>query len=252
MTVRRSAAPPGSTRGDHLAPVRPVHPMHPVHPVRPGSTAARAVAALCVAAPLVLAGCAAQPPGRPPAQPTVVHHGLFVEYESVDELLAAADAVVAGTIVGERSELVVLPPPEYSGSDPETNPTLGAEPATDGEPPAYPDLPPHGEPTALVYTVYDVEVSDAAQGPLSPGDTVEVRLVGGELDGVLHVWDGVEHPEVGEEYAFFLTDVTGDRAEALNPTQSLFRERPDGAFEAVTRTAPRARELASEVGLALD
>lgn len=199
----------------------------------------RAATTLVVAS-LVAVGCAAPTPPPPPAQPTVVHHGLFVEYESVDELVAAADAVIEGTIVGERSELVLLAPPEYSGSEPETNPSLDADRAGDDEP------------TALVYTVYDVEVSDAAHGPLTSGDTVEVRLVGGELDGVLHVWDGVEHPAVGEEYAFFLADVEQGRAEALNPTQSVFRQVADGDFEAVTRSAPRARELAAEVGLALD
>ena len=200
----------------------------------------RAAALGLVLAPVLAVGCAAPAPAPPTAQRTVVHHGLFVEYESVDELVAAAGAVVAGTITGARAELVVLPPPEYSGTVPETNPSLDAEP--DGE----------DEPTTLVYTVYEVDISDAPHGPLAVGETVEVRLVGGELDGVLHVWDGVEHPSVGEEYAFFLTDVEGKQAEALNPTQSMFRERTDGDFEAVTTTAPRARELAEEVGLALD
>ena len=204
-------------------------------------SATAAAAAFVVLAPLV-GGCAAPPPTPPPAQPTIVHHGLFVEYESMAELVEAADAVVEGTIVGERPELVVLAPPEYSGTDPESNPLLDAEPG-DGV---------DAEPTVLVYTVYDVEVSDAAHGPLSTGDTVEVRLVGGEMDGVHHVWEGVEHPHVGEQYAFFLADVESGEAEALNPTQSVFRETDDGAFEAVTKTAPRATELANDIGLALD
>lgn len=198
----------------------------------------RLTATACGSILLVAVGCA--PPAAPPGQPTVVHHGLFVEYESVDELAAAADAVVEGTIVGERSELVVLPPPQYSGTDPESNPSLDAEPGD------------QDEPTVLVYTLYDVEVSDAARGPFAAGDTVEVRLVGGEIDGVLHVWEGVEHPSVGEDYAFFLADVGSGQAEVLNPTQSVFRELADGDFEAVTRSAPRARELAEEIALALD
>src|SRR5690606_37285959 len=158
---------------------------------------------------------------------------------------AAADAVVTGVILAKQSELVVLAEPEFTGTDPETNPTFGApEPA---EP---------AEPAAFVYTVYDVEVTEAVQGRFEVGERIEVRLVGGEHGAELHVWDGVVHPDVGETYAFFLYDIEGSGAEALNPTQSLYLEVADGEFEPVSRSAHAVSEIAedleAELGLALD
>lgn len=211
---------------------------------RPGTT-------LVVLAAVVvgLAACAAptQPaPTQPdPAEssgPRIIEHfGLFLEYGSAEELAAAADAVVSGVILDKHTELVVLEEPEFTGSDPESNPNFGA-PEPEVEP----------EPAAFVYTVYEVEVSEAVQGRYDVGDVVEVRLVGGEHGAELHVWDGVEHPDVGESYAFFLRDVEGGEAEALNPTQSLFLEVADGEFEPVSPFARAAEEIADELGVALD
>lgn len=209
----------------------------------------------------VVVGLGACAPAAPDPAPdtdglrVVEHFGLFVEYGSAEELAAAADAVVTGVILAKQSELVVLAEPEFTGTDPETNPTLDApEP---GEP---------AEPAAFVYTVYDVEVTEAVEGRFAAGERIEVRLVGGEHGAELHVWHGVVHPEVGETYAFFLSDIEGSgdegsgasgvEAEALNPTQSLYLEVADGEFEPVSRSAHAVSEIAEdledELGLALD
>jgi len=127
----------------------------------------RLAATLGVLAVVVgLGACAPAAPGPDPAGPRIVEHlGLFVEYSSAEELAAAADAVVTGVILGKQSELVVLAEPEFTGTDPETNPTFGApEPA---EP---------AEPAAFVYTVYDVEVTEAVQGRFEVGERIVIPI----------------------------------------------------------------------------
>ncbi len=204
----------------------------------PSAAGAVVLVALAVA---VVGGCASQDAGPTASRLTTVeHHGLFVEYDSVDELMAAADAVVTGTVLDGHTELIELEPPEYTGTDPVTNPSLGAP---EGE---------EVEPSVFVYTVYDVEVTEAVQGHFEEGDRIRVRLVGGQHGDELHVWGGVVHPAVGETYAFFLSDVEPDEAEALNPTQSLFLEVADGEFAPLSRTVPLGVELASDLGVALD
>ncbi|NLF04234.1 MAG: hypothetical protein GX593_04430, partial [Actinomycetales bacterium] len=191
-------------------------------------------ALLAAAVLLASSGCASgegQGPTTAP-HPTVTHHGLFVEYGSVAELEGAADAVLVGEVLSATPELVELAPPEYAGTDPEANPTLGAPE------PGDPDYE-AAEPDEFVYTVYEVAVVEGVEGRFAAGDRVQVRLVGGLWDGVLHEWHGVTHPDVGETYAFFVSDVeAGDGAEAveaLNPTQSMFRELSDGDFEPLSR-----------------
>jgi len=176
---------------------------------------------------------------------TVTHHGYFVEYETVDALLAAADTVVTGVVLDRRTELIELEEPEFTGTDPVSNPTFGAPGPGD---PGYEEP----EPSVFVYSIYDVEVDQPVEGRYEAGDRIEVRLVGGQLDGELHVWTDVVHPVVGESYAFFLSDLAPGEAEALTPVQGLFRELADGEFAPLSRTSERAVTIADDLGLALD
>lgn len=160
----------------------------------------------------ILAGCASDPV-------EVRHEGLFVSYDTMDSLASASDAVVLGRVIDSTTESVVLPPPTYSGTDEETNPLVGVDQSATEQ-----------ESQPIVFTYYEVEITDPAASGYTAGERIQVRVLGGTYKNVKHVWSGIAPLERGKSYAFFLHELSGQVAEPTNPQQSVYERTGDGRF----------------------
>lgn len=182
---------------------------------------------LCIA---LLSACAA-----PIAEEVVHYEFLSVEYDSAQQLYSRADAVVEGVVIGSTVERIDLGVPAFEGEDPVRNPYAGVE----GEP--------NELDTTIVFTVYQVEIVNARTGRYQRGDVVDVRLAGGELDGVTYVSEASPTLTRGSTYAFFLHDLSAGSAEPLNPTQSVYRRSAAGGFQSATQGNALARDITGDL-----
>ena len=123
-------------------------------------------------------------------------------YHGVEELAGAADYIIHGKVIGKACEWRVI-------SQPATELYLNPEDV----PPEEPDL----------VTVYTVQVLDSFLPTAEAGTTMEVMLMGGETDTVIHRFEGIPELLVDEEYVFFLSksSLFENTGWPLNPTQGI-------------------------------
>lgn len=155
----------------------------------------RASLVVLAAIPLFSAGCDGSSASGP-----VVYEAEYLTYESLDDLWDAADLVVtASTSQGPTVRRLDI---EGSGK--------GEEAGEEGD----------------VYTVFVVEVGHVWKGSASPGETLEVKQLGGLYEGVQYVEEGQATLSRDQNYVLFLVefpDFPGVPASLLNPSQGQYR-----------------------------
>ncbi|MDO5633750.1 MAG: hypothetical protein Q4G34_02575 [Micrococcus sp.] len=150
----------------------------------------------------------------------------YPHYTLASEVREAAEAVVVGTVTEVRAEEI-----DIFGEPGATAPAGSTEPEW------------------LVYTIYTVSVENTLQGDLTPGDTVEIAVMGGSLPD--HVTNVPGSPELTRGSTYLLMVGQGGTYPGLiNDTEGAFLLREDGTLEPVEETTlpdQEVRVLAAEV-----
>lgn len=178
-------------------------------------------AAACVFIAM-LTGCSVPSPER------IVYSADYISYESAEELIEDASAIIVGVV--ESSEVrkvnIELDP---RSSDPELNPQAGADDVL--------------EDATLVYTVHSVRVTDVIKGDAGRGDLIEVKQLGGDLDSQRYSEEGSTFLKQAGTYALYLQTFDGIPASLLNPTQATYEATADGGFQSVSADNPIAADV---------
>ncbi|MFT4108104.1 hypothetical protein, partial [Propionicimonas sp.] len=98
----------------------------------------------------------------------------YPTYDTLDDAVAAADVVVRGTWITSADD-VLEPDVSNMDGDAASNPQFGATPTEQGI-----------EDLQVPVTTSTVEVNDVLKGSIQPGQSIQVRQLGGKLDGVTY------------------------------------------------------------------
>ncbi len=157
------------------------------------------------------------------------YHPMYPEYANAEDLTTAATDIVIGVVESSEVRKIDITAPSDS-KDPAENPTLGAEgDALDG---------------IYVYTVLQLRVEDVRKGDHAPGDVIEIKQLGGSIDGKTYVEEGATALSVGSTYGLFLMSFRGAPASLLNSSQASYLQDETGTFTPVTANNPIAAEVA--------
>jgi hypothetical protein len=134
---------------------------------------------------------------------TVVVSTDSPKYSSIEELSKKANTVIEGTILSSKVEELndVI---TTNIQDPKQNPG-GATPTSKN-----------------VYTVYTVKVSNSYKGSVQPGNTIEIKQLGGESNNKTYILeDGIKFV-ANKKYVMFLETYKNSPASLLNSIQSCY------------------------------
>ncbi|MFL1378321.1 hypothetical protein [Nocardiopsis protaetiae] len=166
---------------------------------------------------LALAACAAPDATETAADDVVVYHPDYPVYDTPEDLLTSADLVVEGIITSSSvREIDILLPPE-EGLDPAADPASG--------------VPDPEEEALLVFTVHEVQVTSVVSGDAEVGETIEIKQLGGVLDGVEYIEPGAVALEAGRPHLLFLSGVYDVPFSLINAHQGAYSVESDGGFE---------------------
>lgn len=159
---------------------------------------------LCFAVMIVTVGCSTGKVNVQQQEKLVARvYGDYPEYSSVDELAEKADVIIEGTVVNSRLEEIddlIAPLGQDEKFKPNEQPQSSKK----------------------IYTVYTIKVSDAFKGVIKPGETIEVKQIGGEGENVIYVADESVEFVQNKKYIMFLTTYENSPATLLNPIQSSY------------------------------
>ncbi|SNS83000.1 hypothetical protein SAMN05446037_10235 [Anaerovirgula multivorans] len=172
---------------------------------------------ICCNMILTLIGCSTQNTNVKQEEKLItVVHADYPYYPSIDALAERATTVIEGTIVDSRVEEI----------DDRTKVDLGVEGEIDDRMNPSKDTPP----SIRVYTVYTVKVSNTYKGDVKPGETIEVKQIGGESKTMVYKVeneeDNVKFVE-GKKYVMFLSTYENSPATLLNPIQACYSYEED-------------------------
>ncbi|CAL9547253.1 hypothetical protein SUDANB121_04379 [Nocardiopsis dassonvillei] len=166
---------------------------------------------------LALAACAAPDSPETVADDVVVYQPDYPVYDTPEGLLSSADLVVEGVITSSSvQEIDILLPPE-EGLDPAADPAAG--------------VPDSEEEALLVFTVHEVEVTSVVSGDAQVGETIEIKQLGGVMDGVEYVEPGAVALEAGRPHLLFLSGVYDVPFSLINSHQGAYSVESDSGFE---------------------
>jgi hypothetical protein len=126
---------------------------------------------------------------RPDQGQTVEYHPDYPFYETPDALYERADLVVAATVES----------------------TDGAQELFGG-----------GEDEPIVYTIFRAMALDAYKGDIDAGQVIQVKLLGGDLDGTTYLGDQATFLKIDTTYVLFLATFPDAPASLLNPQQAQY------------------------------
>jgi hypothetical protein len=165
----------------------------------------RRLGALAFAA-VFLTACAAD------AEP-VLYRADYPQYESADALFDKANLVVEARIVGAPRYLQeVEEAPDPTQTDPALNPNAGAPAGVA----AQPEAPP------TVITVYTAQVVQVFKGEAQVGQSIEVKELGGNFEGVTYSEEHTTAMSEDKGYVLFLETYPDSPAALLNPVQAKY------------------------------
>ena len=137
-------------------------------------------------------------------------------YSGVEELAQNADYIIHGKVMSKTCEWRVI-------SMPAAELYLNPE-----------DVPPAEE---ELVTVYQVQVLDSYLPTAKADDTLEVMMMGGETETVIHIYEGIPELSADDSYVFFLSksSLFENAGWPLNPSQAIKKvkgSQPEGiSFE---------------------
>lgn len=136
----------------------------------------------------------------------------FAMYSNMDDMTKASDLIIKGKVlnseVREIDDLI-----KSNTNDEQLNPDNDSE-----------------ETSINVYTVYTIKVSKCLKGDAKLGSTIEVKVLGGELNGKTVINEDDIKFTNNENYIFFLETYENNPAELLNPIQASFDDDGNGNF----------------------
>jgi hypothetical protein len=164
------------------------------------------------------------------------YHADYIAYENQDTLTVSSDTIVSGTVIdrGVRKINIAIP---VDSDDPFINPssTKGMEVNSEiNSEDSLSDLPAPGD-KFLTYTVSKVRVSEVYRGNVSVGDVIEIKQLGGFIDGTEYRSDSEKYLSINEQYLLFLLEYAdkGMPYCLLNPTQAQYKS-TNGVFKKVS------------------
>ena len=125
-------------------------------------------------------------------------HAEYPVYDTAQDLVGAADLVFSGSI--ENVTYETLNARTESGTD---------------------SLTGLSEAQGIPYTLYEIKVAEVYKGTVE-GDTVIVKIPGGELDGNMYVLDEASTISMGETYLFLTETYENSYPSLLNATQASY------------------------------
>ncbi|MET8868177.1 hypothetical protein ABZW11_35045 [Nonomuraea sp. NPDC004580] len=143
----------------------------------------------------------------------VLYRADYPQYESADALFDRANLVVEARIVGEPRYLQEVAAPDPTTTDPRLNPEAGAPAELSGDEPEVP---------ATVITVYTAQVLQVHKGEAKVGQSIEVKELGGVLDGVTYKEESTTALQPDTGYVLFLETYPDSPAALLNPVQAKY------------------------------
>jgi hypothetical protein len=161
----------------------------------------------------------------------VVYHPSYATYSTPASLRDDASLIIVGTVLS--SEVRVI--------------DVAAEPAVEGDPDLDPNAGAEGEtlPAEFPYTVYQVSIKQVISGNAQAGETIEVGVLGGTIDGVVHVDPEAPSLQKQATYALYLQEFPGEvPAQLMNNKQAAYKKTPAG-FASVSPDNPIASKVAS-------
>ncbi|MEU8423540.1 hypothetical protein AB0C15_21960 [Micromonospora sp. NPDC048835] len=172
----------------------------------------RAAGALLMAAAAAACSAATDQPDTAAPQ-NVLYRADYPSYTSDDQLFERASIVVQGRVESDRKVVRLV----------QAAPRGQALPApVDAE-----------RREGMVVTVRTVTVSRVFKGDVKPGDTVQVKQLGGKLDGVTYTEEhGVPLLDNGQ-YTLFLETYPDQPASLLNPVQGQYLVDADNSLHAL-------------------
>lgn len=148
---------------------------------------------------------------------TVVYDADYPAYDSLNLLYHRADLVVQATVTGAgRVEKMRA---TTGGSAPQSNPNAGTNNDQSTDDP-------------LIVTVFQVRVDRVFKGAANPGDTVDVKQLGGDYGGISYQEQGSVQLRPGP-YLLFLAVFPDSPASLLNPNQAQYPMGRSGALSQV-------------------
>jgi hypothetical protein len=176
------------------------------------------------AAALALAGCT--------SNTSVALAPDYPAYKNMKALNEAATLVVE-VVVGESSEDVLTP--NYEGTDPKSNPLAGTKEK------------PNPNEGAVPITVFDATVNTVYSAPAVPGDIIQIKQLGGTIDGTEYTVDGTMPLVKGDTVILFLVTYPDTAASILGGDVGYFIPQDDGyasvGSDNLTITAAELRTL---------
>ncbi|MFT4229479.1 MAG: hypothetical protein QM602_04240 [Microbacterium sp.] len=180
---------------------------------------------IAATAVLALAACSS-------TNPTVALEPDYPAYESVEALSAEASLVVE-VVIGDSTDDVLAP--SYEGDDPASNPLAGTSEKPDPEEGAVP------------ITVYDATVQTVYRGDVKTGDLIQVKQLGGTIDGTDYTVDGTTPLVKGDTVLLFLATYPDSAASILGGDAGYFISEGDSyvsvGYDKLTATAEELRAL---------
>ncbi|GAA3820670.1 hypothetical protein GCM10022226_46280 [Sphaerisporangium flaviroseum] len=163
------------------------------------------VAATAAAAAVFLSACSAEPH-------TIVYHADYPSYQTADQLYQKATLVIEARLGSTAQVVQEKANPAAQGTDEKSNPQAGV--------PQGQAAPPEQQP--VVTTVYPVEVVKVFKGSAKPGENIQVKELGGTVNGVTYKEPGSRPLEKGKTYVLFLETYPDSPASLLNPEQGKY------------------------------
>lgn len=143
----------------------------------------------------------------------VLYRADYPQYQSADALFDKATLVVEARIVGEPRYLQEKEEaPDPAETDPNLNPNAGAP----AEVAAEPEAPP------TVITVYTAQVIKVFKGQAQVGQSIEVKELGGNFEGVTYAEEHTTPMNEDSGYVLFLETYPDSPAALLNPVQAKY------------------------------
>ena len=154
---------------------------------------------------------------------TVVYAADYPHYDDAGAMFNHATLVVQGRVIGAPRVAKLAENPQPDVSDPNLNPNAGAPAGAAGQPAAEP----------MVITVHAFEIAKVYKGSAKAGEIIEVKQLGGVLDGKTYKDTDVTPLKVGNSYTLFLETYPNSPASLLNPTQAQYPTDASGEVSAL-------------------
>jgi hypothetical protein len=182
---------------------------------------------VCCGMVAALMGCVTQEAEVSPKEKLIIRVSAdYPYYPNVDALTEKADLIVKGTVMDSRVEEIDT---RIKTSEENKNLNPGGKTSS----------------TNFLYTVYTIDVSDSYKGDVEPGETIEIKEIGGESDTTTCIAGETVKFAKNKEYVMFLSTYESDVPPSLlNPIQSAYNYKEEAANKGKLLSVNEKNDLA--------